>query len=67
MKKASAKKYSVSTLDFITAMMRMNNDCNYDNPTLGRKIAESLNWFSEHNDVLEKYFERQMNLKKNME
>ena len=55
------------TLDFITAMMRMNNDCNYDNPTLGRKIAESLNWFSEHNDVLEKYFERQMNLKKNIE
>ena len=54
---------SVSALDFITAMMCMNNDCNYDNPTLGRKIAESLNWFSEHNDVLEKYFERQMNLK----
>ena len=58
---------SVSTLDFITAMMCMNNDCNRDNLTLGRKIAESLNWFSEHNDVLEIYFERQINLKRNKE
>lgn len=56
---------SASTLDFITAMMCMNNDCNYDNPTLGRKIAESLNWFSEHNDTLEKYLERQINFKRN--
>ena len=58
-------KSNVNMLDVITAMMCMNNDCNHDNPTLGRKIAKSLNWFSEHNDVLEKYFERQMNLKRN--
>lgn len=58
---------SVSTLDFITTMMCMNNDCNRDNLALGRKIAESLNWFLEHNDVLEIYFERQMNLKRNKE
>ena len=60
-------KSNVNMLDVITAMMCMNNDCNYDNPTLGRKIAESLNWFSEHNNVLEKYFERQMGLKKSKE
>ena len=50
----------ISVLDIITAMMCMNNDCNYDNPTLGKKIAESLNWFSEHNDTLKFYYERQI-------
>lgn len=50
----------INVLDMITAMMCMNNDCNYDNPILGKKIAESLNWFSEHNDTLKFYYERQI-------
>lgn len=50
----------ISVLDMITAMIRMNNDRNYDNLILGKKIVESLNWFLEHNDILKFYYERQI-------